>query len=142
MRETISKTGNGENASNCLIVSILDLFKKAATSENPISATSIWKCINGQFKQAGNYIWRKENAADSPDFQKTDTNSKSKYPKRENTGKSKKVCQIDPETGEMLNVFQSIGAAARSVNINSKGIVDVIVGKQKTAGGYYWQEVL
>lgn len=43
------------------------------------------------------------------------------------------------ETGE---VFPSQAAAARWVGIHKYGINNVLMGKQKTAGGYHWQRVV
>ena len=114
---------------------------KEAAADNNVSNTSIWKCVNGEYKQTGCFVYRKENRNDSPVFQQS-VSSKTQYPKRANTGLSKKICQIDPSTGEVVNIFESISAAARSVNIDKKGIYNTLIGKQKKAGGFYWQEMV
>ncbi len=111
-----------------------------AAEDSGISATSVWKCLNGQYKTAGNHIWRTESSNKEPESPEIIPIGNSELPKRENTGKGKKVIQIDTQTGEVIKIYDSIASAARSVNINTKGITDVIQGKQKTAGGYYWQD--
>ena len=57
----------------------------------------------------------------------------------ENTGKSKAVIKIDVITGEILQSYSSIREAAKDVGINKRGISDVLRGKQKTSGGFFWQ---
>ena len=114
---------------------------KEAAADSNVSNTSIWKCVNGEYKQTGSFVYRRENRNDSPVFQQS-VSSKTQYPKRENTGVSKKICQIDPSTGEVVNIFESISAASRSVNIDKKGIYNTLIGKQKKAGGFYWQEMV
>ena len=66
--------------------------------------------------------------------------SSSHFRKRENTGLSKKVCQIDPSTGEIANIYDSISAVAKSLGISTKVISDTLRGRQRTAGGFYWQD--
>ena len=43
------------------------------------------------------------------------------------------------ETGE---IFPSQAAAARWAGIHRYGVNNVLMGKQKTAGGYHWQRVV
>ena len=51
------------------------------------------------------------------------------------------VEQVDFETGEVINVFDSQTEAARSVEgvENSENISAVINGKSKSAGGFFWR---
>lgn len=54
------------------------------------------------------------------------------------------VNQIDPKTGEIINTFESIGAAALSINGDKKkyhGISHVLNGDQEFAYGFKWEYV-
>lgn len=54
----------------------------------------------------------------------------------------KKVNQIDPISGEIINTFDSIGHAAEVLNGNRKkyhGISHVLAGNDKTAYGFKWE---
>lgn len=51
----------------------------------------------------------------------------------------KVVLQLDKNTNEIINIFPSIKAAARSINKNHYHISDVCNGKRKTAYGYKWK---
>lgn len=111
---------------------------KDASSYSGISMTSIQKCLVGDRKTAGGFFWKRETRDSLP--QKIEVNEDIQSRKTfENTGLPKPVIQIDAHTGEVIQIHSSIGQAARSVGIHSKGIKDVINGKQRTAGGYSWQ---
>lgn len=60
------------------------------------------------------------------------------YGKRENN-KKRKVAQMDLPTGSILKIFPSILLASKEANINPGGISNVLKGKAKTAGGYFWK---
>lgn len=63
---------------------------------------------------------------------------------RENTIHStgKKVQQLDFETGEVLQTFDSTACALKSLGKNnSTGIRNVCLGKGKIAHGYKWKYV-
>ena len=49
------------------------------------------------------------------------------------------VRQIDSQTGEVINWYKSISAAARDNFIHKETIRLAIIGKIKTAAGYKWQ---
>lgn len=55
-------------------------------------------------------------------------------------GMSKKVCQIDFDTGDLIRVFDCIADAARATGKStcSSGIVAVCKGKRNKANGYKW----
>ena len=48
------------------------------------------------------------------------------------------VVKLDPKTGEMLNFYNSISAAARDNYIHKETICLVIRGELKTAAGFKW----
>ena len=113
-------------------------LKKAAIQTNT-NITSIQKCLAGDRKTAGGYIWRREKKENKPQAIKITQNETSSIPITNSNGFPKPVIQIDPISGEAIMIHDSITQAAKSVGINSKGISDTIKGKQKTAGGYSWQ---
>ena len=51
----------------------------------------------------------------------------------------KVVLQLDKNTNEIINIFSSIKAAARSINKNHCHISEACNGKRKTAYGYKWK---
>lgn len=55
----------------------------------------------------------------------------------------KKVLQIDKETGEILNSFNSFLEAAKFLNKTGKGshISEVCKGKRKSAYGFFWKTI-
>lgn len=59
-----------------------------------------------------------------------------------NDGNSKtkqQVLQIDPETQQIINTYNSIAEASKKVGCDSSRISKVCRGKGKTCGGYIWQ---
>jgi len=56
------------------------------------------------------------------------------------TSKVIPVVKLDPKTGEMLNFYNSISAAARDNYIHKETICMVIRGKLKTAAGFGWRK--
>lgn len=53
----------------------------------------------------------------------------------------KMVAQIDIETEEIINIFESAAAAGRSIGKLNNHIVSVCNGKLKTAYGYVWKYI-
>lgn len=95
-----------------------------------ISKSSIHKAVTGNNKSAGGYQWRRLLSTDTPiDIEGIQTEKK--------TNKSKAVIQVSLD-GELLAEFESIGMAERKTKINRKSIRCVLMGKQKSAGGFYW----
>lgn len=56
------------------------------------------------------------------------------------TTRSIPVLQIYAETGEIINFYNSIAAAARGNYIHKETICMVIRGQLKTAAGYKWRK--
>lgn len=104
-----------------------------------VGVSSIQKCVSGQRKTAGGYIWIREKRNDKP-LNKTDVLNTIKRESTHTPGENtcKPVAKININTGEIIEVFPSIKSAAKSVGINPSGIRDVLNGKQKTAGGFFW----
>ena len=53
---------------------------------------------------------------------------------------SKKVGQYDKNTGELINVFNSVIEAENLIH-TGRHIPDVCAGRRKTAGGYIWKYI-
>ena len=53
--------------------------------------------------------------------------------------RAKKVEMIDRETGEVLQVFNSIAEASREMHISDGNIGSVLRGQRSHAGGYFWR---
>lgn len=97
-----------------------------------ISKTAIQKAVYGYHKSAGNYQWRRMKEMDA---------SQNIAPILEpsNSNLNKAVIQMSTD-GEIVAEYASIGKAEKATGINRKSIRCVILGTQKTAGGYYWIE--
>lgn len=54
---------------------------------------------------------------------------------------NKPVAQIDVSTGVIIQEYESVKAATMAVGLSHAGISQVLSGKQKTAGGYFWAPV-
>jgi len=106
-----------------------------AASASGVSYSSIYKCLSGERRKAANYYWAREDYSDSPRgvrIVEEDTMKESM------SGLPKAVLQIDPDTGEVLNRYNSISEAAHAVKVNTKGISSALSGRQKTSAGFIW----
>lgn len=121
--------------------SFLKEFDTLLESSNTVGVgvSSIQKCVSGQRKTAGGYIWIREKRNDQP-LNKTDVLNTIKRDSTHIPGENtcKPVSKIDISSGEIIEIFPSIKSAAQGVGINPSGIRDVLNGKQKTAGGFFW----
>ena len=108
-----------------------------ASHKTGIGKTSIYKCLAGQRNKAGGYYWNfvsRNNVPERIDLpDNTGSGDCTNY-----TNMNKTVVQVSISTGEVLNVYKSINEAAKAMGIDRKGISDVLAGRQKTAGGFYW----
>ena len=109
----------------CAYNSIIDAAKDVAISSQQIS-----KVLNGRASTAGGFMWERVDTG-TPVYSIAPAVQHS----AENTSKS--IYQVD-STGEIVAEFDSINSAERRTGINRKSIRDVLNGRQKTAGGYYW----
>lgn len=97
-----------------------------AARVNGFRMSAIRHCAKGEQQTHKGYIWR---------FSNDDSEiviDKSKFKIRE-------IMQIDCDTDEVLNIYDSIYDAARKTNVKSSPIHRVVNGTQRTAGGYKWQ---
>ncbi len=84
-----------------------------------IGRSSIKECVNGRSKSAGGFMWRYSAGL-----------SKSKM--------AKGVAKVNRVTGEVIELFDSISAAAISMDLDQKSISRVINSKGYTAAGFNW----
>lgn len=90
------------------------------------------QCCKFERKQHNGYQWRyKEDEADKLQAIQLPPNTK------------KKVAQLDPKTGEILNIYNSYSEAARAVGGTQSAITHVIKGDKhtKTHKGFGWKMV-
>jgi len=100
-----------------------------ASSILNISNGHISQCCNNKRKQAGGYMWK---------FIENGENIQ-KY-RKEN---SKKVGKYNKDTNELIEIFDSLGDAARSVNSKTSNIVVCCSDKytNKTCKGFIWKYI-
>lgn len=86
---------------------------------------SICACCRGEYKRAGNFIWKYSNSAKQiePISQRTDFT----------------VLQLDKKNDIIISEFKSITEASKATNIAKATICNVCNGKGKTAGGFKWK---
>lgn len=95
-----------------------------------INQTAIRNVCLGRNRTAGGYFW----SYDSEPFIPIVLSN--------NTGKAKRVGKYDIETGELLQVYDSLAQAAKENNISSVGnITSACIGKYKQCGGFLWRYV-
>ena len=57
------------------------------------------------------------------------------------TGKVK-IAQLDANTNEIINVFNSYKQAEESIGVKEANIYRCVKGKYKTSGGFKWEYIL
>lgn len=98
----------------------------AASKNLNISVSSIERVLGGTSSHASYYQFTREKKEKLSPVPK---NPKTPIP----------VCQIDVNTGEIINRFTSLQQACRAVGLtNSSGIKKVIIRGKGTSGGYFW----
>lgn len=108
------------------LIARFDSVKKAA-EKTGILRSRISSAITGLSKTAGGYIFVYEEDFPIKDLSAHKWNVK-----------GHKVAQVDPKTGEIVNVFDRMTDAARQFNGSHKFIHNVCDDPQKTAYGYRW----
>lgn len=97
-----------------------------AAKETNINYTSILKVCQKKGHTAGGYRW-------------SYIEDKLEITKEHTKGIKRKIMQISKDTQEVINVFDSISDAAKSLNKSVGSIGDVCRGKRKSAYGYIWK---
>ena len=101
-----------------------------AEKETNINQTAIRNVCSKQKQTAGGYVWSYEN---KPFLHVELTN---------NTGTPKKVGKYSIDTGELIEIYNSLAQAAKANNISSVGnITSACNGKYKSWGGFIWKYI-
>ena len=100
---------------------------KEASEKTGTRRTTLSGALIGTYKQANGFIWvYKEN------FPIKDVAS------HQHRKKGIKIAQLDKNTGEIINVYDRIADAGRSLGVNYKGIHKALDNPKATAFGYRW----
>lgn len=100
-----------------------------AERQTGISSKSIYLGVHLQQKVVGGFQWR---------FSNDKENLVTDLSKEKIIKYKQKVKQIDIETNDIINIYESAAEAYKKTGINSTSIRRVCQDKQKTAGGYKW----
>lgn len=98
-----------------------------ASNKTGANRTTISGVLSQNYKSANGFIFVYEE-----DFPIKDL---SIYQKKK---KGRKVAQIDIESGEIINVYERVADAGRSLGVNYKAIHKVVDMPDRTAFGYKW----
>ena len=101
-----------------------------AAEKTGILRSRISSCTNGLNKTAGGYIFVFEAECDSLNPEEHQKNKK-----------GRKVAQIDPNTGKVIEVFDRIADAGRKLGVNYKTIHKVVDDDCHKAFGFKWVSV-
>lgn len=129
--KNISKTRNKQavcqiNKHTKEIVKTFDSIRDAGKEMN-VSPRSISYACKGNGRLCLGYIWRFIDEIDKEYIEPT------------SHGCSKKICQLDINTKQILNTYESINQASLNTGINRSTITYTCKGKYKQAGGYIWR---
>lgn len=96
-----------------------------------VSKDSIQRCIRNERPTAGGYQWiRAQLGTESKMIPPLNLDSFS--------AAGKKIIQVDPSSGEVVNTFDTVRCASKGTGINEKSIRETLKQRQRTAGGYIW----
>lgn len=102
-----------------------------AVEQTSVSERSIKKCLYGERKSGGGFLWKRVNRSseqtniDALVIEKTDNTAKLIY-------------QYDIQNN-LIAEFQSLRQASTATGVNQRSISDALKGVQKTAGGFCWK---
>jgi NUMOD1 domain len=105
------------------ILAVYPSLKEAAEAVGTVSA-NIGGVMNGKLGSCKGYFWRQRGSTTQPSG---------------GANGWKPVEMICPNSGEVLNSFPSMGAAAHAIGASAGNISSVIRGRLHTAGGYFWR---
>ena len=112
---------------------VIQSFKSIgeASRQTGISSGNIHNAMNGNYRHAGKFLWRRKGDKAIPNL----------FEGAPNTYSTKQVPveQLDPVTGENINAFESLAEASRQTGIASYNIRQVMKGKARHAGSFLWR---
>ena len=102
-----------------------------ASQQTGIGRSSIRSALNGKYRHAGSFLWRKQGDKAVPNL----------FEGAPNTSSTKQVPveQLDPVSGKVIQTFDSIEEASRETGISNDGIQNALRGKQRHAGKFLWR---
>lgn len=137
VRRTLKEYGIYNNFNNALFAKkvvqydlkkdeVLNIYNSLGEAAKAVNGTpqGISSACRKEVKQAYGYRWKFE----------SDT---SILP--EVKVKNKQIAQINKDTNEIIQIFESIKIAANQTNCDYSGIRKVCIGERKTCGGFKWQ---
>jgi hypothetical protein len=95
---------------------------KDASEKNNIDSRLISNVCKGRRNTAGGYVW--SYVGTEPTFNKS---------------KSKKVDQINIQTGEIIHTYESAKLASQAVNCSTGSMSNALTGRIKNLKGYSWK---
>lgn len=105
-------------------------FAQAAKEEGQINAGGIHACCSGRIGRLYDFMWRSGCSTDPiPPYAEPDSNKHRKM----------RVNKLCPETGSILETFESLAEGARSVLLRSTGGVHNAVRKGHLCKGFKWE---
>lgn len=115
------------------ILKIYDSLKEASIDMKGKPHSTIGRCLRGEQETSCGFKWEYVNPKYRPKKKKV-------FGKK---NEKKAVMKIDPETDEVLQVFESIRNASMATIGKRQGssIVNCVKGRQKLAYGFKWQYV-
>lgn len=114
----------------------------------PCKSSNITRVCQGKAYESNGYQWRylNENIDYTQNIGKSPLKEKlkegSKKGKLNRVYESKKVAQCDKDSHKIIKIFNSIKEASEETNTCFTSIYKVCNGKRKTAGGYYWINII
>lgn len=114
------------NKSSGKIIKEFMTIKDAEEKTNASIGSALYKGRN----VAGGFIWIKSKTYYSEGFEFNRLNYLGSIP----------VVQIDKETNEMIEIYDSVNEASKSVNGSRSSITDVTNGNGKTSSGFKWMK--
>lgn len=128
-RRSVLQLDDNEN----VIASYTSVCAAAEAIGRPSAVSLISRCCRGRSRHAYGSTWRYEDSAPSESFDRMGNSG---------SNDAKLIEQVDMKTGEVINTFASVSAAARSVERSTVSIRMCCQGKRSTAYGFAWRYIV
>lgn len=123
------------------ILNVWNSIIDCAEKEN-LSAKHIADCCRGERKSTGSrkFCWIIEGEIRIPEYI-GQNNYKGKQGTTQIQSNSRKIAKIDPETKQIIKIYDTIALASRENNCDNSSISKVCKGIRNKCGGYNWKYV-
>ena len=103
-----------------------------ASQQTGIGRNSIRQALNGDYRHAGKFLWRRKGDKAIPNL----------FEGAPNTSNSKQVPveQLDPVSGKVIQSFKSILEASKQTGIGRSSIGKALHGRSRYAGKFLWRQ--